>query len=103
MSRYIITIRANVWVNGSNITTDDVVDAYTDEAEIAEEALRRFDWSLCIDGKDQEERQQAGDEVETVWTISAHEVDENGSPLNTEEPDATESRWERTIWNEYDD
>lgn len=103
MSRYIITIRADVQDGDANITIDDALDAYIDEAETAEEALRRFDWSRCIDGKDQEERQQAGDEVETAWTISAHELDEDGGPLNTDEPDATETRWERTIWTEYND
>ena len=103
MSRYIITIRADVQDGDANITSSDIVDAYIDEAATAEEALTRFDWSRCIDGKDQEERQQAGDEVETAWTISAHELDEDGSPLNTDEPDATETRLERTIWTEYND
>ena len=103
MSRYIITIRANVWIGDTNITSDDIVDAYIDEAETAEEALSRFDWSRCIDGKDQEERQREGDEAETVWTISAHELDEDGGPLNTDEPDVAEARMECTIWTEYND
>lgn len=101
---YQIVITYKVWQRGSGWSYGDVLndDAGTINTTdpIPEDYLDDIDNFDCIiDDLPETSRQHDGDDEETLWTVSAYELDEDGR--RAEEPAAQASRWERELWEHF--
>lgn len=101
---YQLVVSCEVYVRGEGLDNADVLDV--DAGEITTtgpipagylEDLEYFDG--IIDNLPETARQHGGDISETLWIISAYELDKNGEPA--EEPDAQSKRWECELWEHF--
>ena len=104
---YRIHVFARVFERGSGFISCDGIESSHDDKvytagpeEMSPEYLRTVDdLSWVIDDLPEEARQHDGDDSETLWSLEAYALDEDGCP--EDEPSAVYKVWECELWSKF--